>query len=83
MEADGIAHGLDKFIFSNMRVRHVDSNSAAGKLLIRGAYADREEQKMLYNGVLYSQIDKSAIGKHITLVVELLPEEYCQKAENG
>jgi hypothetical protein len=59
-----------------MRVRHVESDQVTGTLLVKGAYADREEQKMLYNGVFYSQIDKSTEGKHIVLVEELLPEEF-------
>jgi hypothetical protein len=68
--------GFTSFFYSNVRVRRISMNHASGILVVRAVYAEREEQKILYEGVLYSQLDQSAQGKHISLVVELSPDEY-------
>lgn len=68
-------NSLGNLLYSNVRIRHVDQDPAAGTLLIRAVYAEREEQKILYDGVLYSQIDKAVEGKRMALAVEIMPEE--------
>lgn len=63
-------------LYSNVRVRGVAPDIAAGALTVKVVYAEREEQKMLYDGVLYSQLDESSVGKLIALAMELIPDEY-------
>ena len=70
------AHGFDNFLYGNVRVRRVERNQAAGALIIRAVYAEREEQEIVYSDVLYSQISKSVEGERIAMAVELMPDEY-------
>ena len=63
-------------LYSNVRVSSVAPDIAAGTLTVKIIYAEREEQKLLYDEVLYSQLGKDAEGKRIALAMELTPDDY-------
>ena len=69
-------HGSDEFLFGNVRVRRIEPNPADGTLMVKVVYAEREEQEIQYDDVLYSQMGRNAEGARIVLAVELTPEEY-------
>ena len=71
-----VGYDHDSFIFSNMRVRRVEPDPATGALSIVAVYADREDQVIYYDGVLYSQMDHNTEGKRIVLTTEIDPESY-------
>ena len=62
-------------IYSNMQITRVETDPGTGLLTITGAFAQREAQKILYESVLYSQIDRSAVGERIAIAIELTPDE--------
>ena len=62
-------------IYSNMQITRIETNPETGMLTITGAYAQREAQKILYEGVLFSQIDQNAVGERIAIAIALTPDE--------
>ena len=60
-------------IYSNVEIIRVETEPETGLLSIMSAYADSYEQRIVYENVLYSQIDQSAVGKRIAIVSELTP----------
>ena len=63
-------------LYSNVRVRIVEPDIASGSLTVKVIYAQREERSIVYEGVLYSQLDESANGGLVALAMELAPAEY-------
>jgi hypothetical protein len=62
-------------LYGNARIRRVENDPLSGTLTITAVCAEGEEQKAVYQDVLYSQADPKAEGKHIAIVVELTPDE--------
>ena len=62
-------------LYGNVRVRSVETNPLTGTLTLKAAYAEGQEQKIQYEGVLYSQIDADTEGRRVAIVTELTPEE--------
>lgn len=69
-------HNNGDLLYSNVRVSSVAPDLASGTLTVKVICAEREEQRMHYDGVLYSQLDQSSEGKLIALAMELTPNEY-------
>ena len=63
-------------LYSNVRVGSVAPDPASGELSVKVIFAEREVHSMLYEGVLYSQLNENAEGKRIALAIELSPDEY-------
>ena len=62
-------------LFGNVRLQRVETDPLTGTLTLRAACAEGGEQKILYEGVLYSQIGSGSEGKRIAIAVELTPDE--------
>jgi hypothetical protein len=60
------------------RIVRVTSDEAGGELFVRVVVESGEEKEIVYGGMYYSQLDKSAEGLTIVLVTEITPEELRQ-----
>jgi hypothetical protein len=67
---------IGSFLYSNVRVRSVTPDTESGMLTLKVIYAEREEQRVIFDEVIYSQLGKNAEGRHILLAIELMPDEY-------
>ena len=64
------------YLYGNVRVGSVIRDVASGALTIKVVCAEREEQKMHYENVLYSQLDDAVEGNLVAIAMELTPDEY-------
>jgi hypothetical protein len=50
-------------------------DEVSGDLRIRAVFDEREEQKLIYEGMYYSQLDESSVGVVVTLASEITPAQ--------
>lgn len=60
-----------RFLYGNVELQSVRADEAEGTLILRVVYAEREVQKIIYNGVYASQISPSLVGVRISLAEEV------------
>ena len=65
-----------RVLYSNVRILNVDSSPLTGSLSLKTMDPGWGENTVIYENVLYSQIEARAEGKKITAVVELTPKEF-------
>lgn len=58
---------VGKMLFGNVRIRLVNMDAAAGVLLLRAVYDEREYMDVVYQDVFYTQLDESCKNVFITI----------------